>query len=50
MNGDAVGGGAGGLGEGDTEGVMAFVGDADPVDRTEYDGVAGARDHDTSTT
>ena len=50
MNGDAGGGGAGGLGKGDAEGVMAFVGDADPVDRTEYDGVAGARDHDTATT
>ena len=50
MDGDAGGGGAGGLGKGEAEGVMAFVGDADPVDRTEYDWVAGARDHDTATT
>ena len=48
MNGDAVGGGAGGLGEGDAEGVMAFVGDADPVDRAEHDRFARTRDHHTT--
>ena len=50
MDGDAVGGGASGFGEGEAEGVMAFVGDTDPVDRAEYDWVARARDHDAAAT
>ena len=50
VDGHAVGGGARGVSEGEAEGVMAFVGDADPVDRAEDNRVARPRDHDTAAT
>ena len=44
VDGDAVRGGASSFGEGEAEGVVAFVGNADPVEGTEDDGISGAQD------
>lgn len=48
VDGDSFGGGAGGFGEGGAESVVRFIGDADPIDCAEHDGLFGADDDDAA--
>ena len=48
MHGDAVWDRAGGFGEGFAPGVVAFVRDADPIDRAEHDGFSRTEQYDAA--
>jgi hypothetical protein len=48
VDGDSFGGGAGGFGESGAEGVVCLIGDADPIDCAEHNGLLGAGDDDAA--